>query len=287
MTTKELPAFVELDNVTFNRARAAIAILADGHERQGNELEGLKALVAKLTETVRAQAQQIAEMRAGFEETHADFTATVQQQEQAVHQQLTELGAEFAALGDELQEVEERANARIDSAVAAYAVVAAKQEQVQAESQDDKPVQVPVARPIRKSAEDLQRTRDLISQIVANQKVSTTEQPARNALRFITTQPPVIEAPTPSVQETDDEEEARADAALAVAREKVRIAKARDKIRRAEKVTVARPLLEDETEEWLDDDADEPVTRKRDGRMGRGWSLDDVKVTEEELMECV
>ncbi|RQZ20855.1 hypothetical protein DIE15_01965 [Burkholderia sp. Bp9031] len=189
MTTKELPAFVELDNVTFNKARAAIAILADGHERQGNELEGLKALVAQLSETVRAQAQQIAEMR-------ADFTATVQQQEQAVNQQLSDLGAELTALGDELQEAEDRAHARIDAAVTAYEAIAAKQEQVQAESQHDKPVQVPA--PIRKNAADLQRTRDLIAKLVSAAYV-TAPPPTRNALRFIISTPPqprVIETPT-------------------------------------------------------------------------------------------
>ncbi|MDR8054233.1 hypothetical protein [Burkholderia cenocepacia] len=277
--TTTLPPQVDITPVTFNALRAAVGILADGHERAGNELEVLRAMVAQLSETVRAQAQQIAEMHTGFEEMRADFTGSMQTQEQAVSQQLSELGAEFEALNAELLDVEERAHARIDAAVAAAEVVYAKQQQIQAASINDKPVQVPVEgakrMPVQKNAADLQEVRRIISQISTSSTVSITNQKPCLALRSLkvetpaATAPLVIEAPAPSVRDAETERALK---------------KALRKVRRA-RASIARELRADEEEEYIGDDGagpDENTVVARGTRSGPGWGLDDVRIDEEE-----
>lgn len=271
-----LPPQVDITPVTFNALRAAVSILADGHERAGNKLEALRAMVAQLVETVQAQAQQIAEMR-------ADFAGAINEREQAVGAQLAELGAEFTALGEELQEVEERAHARIDAAVAVAQVVYAKQQQIQAESINDNPVQIPVVGagagtakqvPVQKNAADLQEVRRIISQISTSSMVSTTNQKSCLALRSLkvetpaATAPLVIEAPAPSVRDAETERALK---------------KALRKVRRAQ-ASVARELRADEEEEYIGDDGPDENTVAASGgtRSGPGWTLDDVRIDEEE-----
>ncbi|HHT8991128.1 TPA: hypothetical protein ACT5B2_000100 [Burkholderia cenocepacia] len=290
--TTTLPPQVDITPITFNALRAAVGILADGHERAGNELEVLRAMVAQLSETVRAQTQQIAEMHAGFEEMRADFTGCMQTQEQAVSQQFSELGAEFEALSAELLDVEERAHARIDAAVAAAEVVYAKQQQIQAASINDKPVQIPVVGPsagagsakrvpVQKNAADLQEVRRIISQTSTSSMVSTSNQKPYLALRSLkvettvadeslaATAPLVIEAPAPSVRDAETERALK---------------KALRKVRRA-RASIARELRTDEEEEYIGDDgpdADENKVVARATRSGPGWGLDDVRIDEEE-----
>ncbi|MGG2044752.1 hypothetical protein [Burkholderia gladioli] len=125
MTT--LPAQVALNDVTFNAARAAIAVLADGHERQGTELEELKSLVAQLTLTVQTQAQTITQLQQQFANT-------------STGNQLTGLATQIDNLAAQLVQVEETARARIDRATAIAEVVYARQLQIAAEAVHDKPV---------------------------------------------------------------------------------------------------------------------------------------------------
>ncbi|WP_155642139.1 hypothetical protein [Burkholderia cepacia] len=263
-----LPPQVDITPVTFNALRAAVSILADGHERAGNELEALRAMVAQLVETVQAQAQQIAEMR-------ADFAGAINEREQAVNSQLEELGAEFEALNAELLDVEERAHARIDAAVAVAQVVYAKQQQIQAESINDKPVAVDVPKKvlIHKSAADLSAARAIISQISTSSMVSTTNQTAgpRIALRTLTVEQPPVAQEAPAAQKDTATERA-----LKRALRKVRQAKER----------IAHELRADEEEENLFDSDDAPtvneVAAARDTRLGHGWTLDTVRIDEEE-----
>ncbi|CAM2172423.1 hypothetical protein BC2230_11653 [Burkholderia cepacia] len=276
-----LPPQVDITPVTFNALRAAVSILADGHERAGNELEALRAMVAQLVETVQAQAQQIAEMR-------ADFAGAITEREQAVGAQLAELGAEFDALNEELQQVEERAHARIDVAIAAAEVVYRKQQQIQAESINDKPVAVDVPKKalIHKSAADLSAARAIISQISTSSMVSTTNQKPgpRIALRTLIVERASVEleAPAPATPTLSAQEAPAAQKDTATERA---LKRALRKVRRA-KERIAHELRADEEEENLFDSDDAPtvneVAAARDTRLGHGWTLDTVRIDEEE-----